>query len=63
VTLSLEVPTRNAAALQDEQPSDARVFLRLSVLDPKSAQPLIIPRFPSSAPRIGGAAYTTEARK
>ncbi|HEV7238639.1 MAG TPA: type VI secretion protein IcmF/TssM N-terminal domain-containing protein [Thermoanaerobaculia bacterium] len=63
VTLSLEVPTRNAVAVQDEQPSDARVFLRLSVLDPKSAQPLIIPRFPSSAPRIGGAAYTTEARK
>lgn len=63
VTLSLEVPTQTAAGPKDEPFSDARVFLRLSVLDPKSAQPLLIPRFPTSAPRIGGAAYTTEARK
>ncbi len=59
VTLSLEVPTQ----IKDEPPSDARVFLRLSMIDPKSAQPLTVPRFPTSAPRIGGAAYTTEARK
>lgn len=59
VTLSLEVPTQ----VKDEPLSEARVFLRLSVLDPKSAQPLTIPRFPTSAPRIGAAAYTTEARR
>jgi hypothetical protein len=33
------------------------------MLDPKSAQPLTIPRFPTTAPRIGGAAYTAEARR
>lgn len=62
VTLSLEIPTENPAQ-KNEPRSEARVFLRLSVLDPKSAQPLTIPRFPPSAPRITGAAYTTEARR
>ena len=62
VTLSLEVPTQKSTA-DRRGPSDARVFLRLSVLDPKSAQPLTIPHFPSSAPRIGGAAFTAEARR
>lgn len=63
VTLSLEVPTQTATAQKDEPLSDARVFLRLSVLDPKSALPLTIPRFPASAPRIGGAAYAAEVRR
>lgn len=61
-TLSLHVPTQILVPEQGAQappPTDARVFLRLSVLDPKSAQPVSIPRFPSTAPRIGGAAYAT----
>lgn len=65
-TLSLHVPTQplhKESADKTEAPIDARVFLRLSVLDPKTAQPLTIPRFPSTAPRIGGAAYAaTEVR-
>jgi len=62
VTLSLKIATENPAQ-KGEPRSDARVFLRLSVLDPKSAQPLTIPPFPASAPRITGAAYTAEARR
>jgi type VI secretion system protein ImpL len=62
VTLTLLVPTQTAGKTE-EPASDARVFLRLSVLDPKSAQPLTIPKFPTVAPRIAGAAFTTEARK
>ncbi|HYC92836.1 MAG TPA: type VI secretion system protein [Thermoanaerobaculia bacterium] len=62
VTLTLQVPTQSASD-KSEAASDARVFLRLSVLDPKSAQPLTIPKFPAIAPRIAGAAFTTEARR
>jgi type VI secretion system protein ImpL len=62
VTLTLLVPTQN-----EEKPdaiSEARVFLRMSVLDPKSALPLTIPKFPTVAPRIAGAAaFTTEVRR
>ncbi|MEO8381189.1 MAG: type VI secretion system protein [Acidobacteriota bacterium] len=65
-TLSLHIPTQIPSVpgvAKTESSADARVFLRLSVLDPKSAQPLTIPHFPTTAPRIGGAAYaTTEAR-
>jgi type VI secretion system protein ImpL len=69
-TLSLRIPTQvpsgpaaDKSADKSEGSADALVFLRLSVLDPKSAQPLTIPRFPITAPRIGGAAYaTTEVR-
>ena len=61
-TLALRVPTQTDS--KDEPPSDARVFMRLSVLDPKSAQPLLIPRFPTTAPRINSAAYaTSEVRR
>ena len=61
VTLTLLVPTQ--VEDKPEAVVDARVFLRMSVLDPKSAQPLTIPKFPTVAPRIAGAAFTTEARK
>lgn len=61
VTLTLLVPTQPAD--RTDAIADARVFLRMSVLDPKSALPLTIPKFPTVAPRIAGAAFTTEARK
>ncbi|HEX6085249.1 MAG TPA: type VI secretion system protein [Thermoanaerobaculia bacterium] len=61
VTLTLLVPTQ--AEAKPDAIAEARVFLRMSVLDPKSALPLTIPKFPTVAPRIAGAAFATEVRK